>query len=43
MEDYKILLLKSEDIDRVWPGIEPLIQKGLDTMTIGGTRVYKNT
>ena len=42
MDDYKILQLKSEDIDRVWPGVEPLIQKGLDTMTIGGHSIQKH-
>ena len=40
MEDYKILLLKSGDVDKVWRGIEPLIEDGLST--IDGNDVRKH-
>ncbi len=39
MKDYRILLLKSDDIDKVWRGIEPLIQDALDTMSVGGQTI----
>lgn len=42
MNDYKILLLKSGDIDKVWRGIEPLIQDALDTMSVGGQTIYNH-
>ena len=32
MGEYKVLLVKPEDIHRVWNGIKPIIQTSLDTM-----------
>tara|TARA_R110002020_G_scaffold123102_2_gene279213 strand:- start:333 stop:779 length:447 start_codon:yes stop_codon:yes gene_type:complete len=40
MEDYQVLQLKSEDIDKVWVGVEPLIQDALDSMSIGGQNIF---
>ena len=43
MEDYKILFLKSEDIDRVWNGIKPLIEDGLSTIDGNDVRKHLTT